>query len=174
MKETYDTKTAQKRSVATTVLVVEDDADIGEVLIQTFEMETPFQILLVPDGFQALMVVRTIIPQLILLDYLLPGMDGLECAQHLRAIKSLEHVPMILMSAHLPKQLLEPSDLITLEKPFELDTLLNLVKELLPQEIEDKTASLSSSSMGGKPRFLHQPSNLQGSLDKRKRHAQAS
>ena len=99
MKETYDTKTAQKRSVATTVLVVEDDADIGEVLTQMFEMETPFQMILVPDGFQALKVVRTIIPQFILLDYWLPGMDGLECALQLRAIKSLEHVPILLMSA---------------------------------------------------------------------------
>src|SRR5579872_5026202 len=99
MKETYDTKTAQKRSVATTVLVVEDDADIGEVLTQMFEMETPFQMILVPDGFQALKVVRTIIPQFILLDYWLPGMDGLECALQLRAIKSLEQVPILLMSA---------------------------------------------------------------------------
>ncbi len=174
MKVTYDTKTVPKRSVTTTVLVVEDDIDIGEVLTQTFEMETPFQVLLVSDGFQALKVVRTILPQLILLDYLLPGMDGLECAHHLRAIKSLEQVPIILMSANLPKHLLEQSRLIALEKPFELDTLLKLVKEILLQDREDKTASPSSSSMGEKPLLLRQPSNPQGSLEEPKWHLQAS
>lgn len=173
MKETYHTKRAQKGYSTTTILVIEDDADIGEVLNQTFEMETPFKMILVPDGFQALRIVRTIVPQLILLDYLLPGMDGLECAQQLRTIKSLEQIPIILMSANLPKHLLENSDLITLEKPFELDTLLDLVKRILLEEIEDKTTFSSSSSMGEKPLLLHQPSMQPCPLNKQRRHCQS-
>ena len=44
---------------------------------------SPYQLLHVSDGFAALKMVRTLISQLILLDYLLPDMDGLECLDRL-------------------------------------------------------------------------------------------
>jgi CheY-like chemotaxis protein len=44
---------------------------------------SPYQVLHVSDGFAALKMVRTLISQLILLDYLLPDMDGLECLDRL-------------------------------------------------------------------------------------------
>ncbi|HEY4389097.1 MAG TPA: response regulator, partial [Ktedonobacteraceae bacterium] len=76
-------------------------------------------------------VVRSVTPDLILLDYQLPGMNGLECLGLLRASKGMEHIPIVLMSAGFPKQVRERSDLQLLEKPFELDALFYLVQHTL-------------------------------------------
>ncbi|GHO63389.1 hypothetical protein KSC_022810 [Ktedonobacter sp. SOSP1-52] len=114
-----------------TILIIEDDPDIGEILVQSFKDEFPCQAILVGDGFAALKITRTLLPNVILLDYLLPGMDGLECVEALRATKGIEQTPILLMSANLPKRARERKDLIVVEKPFELDRLLRLVQELL-------------------------------------------
>ena len=115
-----------------TVLIVEDDADIADILAHAVKDETPYQVILVQDGFAALKVVRTIIPDLILLDYLLPNMDGLECVELLRAITPIEQTPIILMSANMPQRAKERKDLLfLLEKPFELDLLLLQIKQIL-------------------------------------------
>lgn len=114
-----------------TILIIEDDADISEILLQALQDETPYQVLLATDGFQALKIVGSIVPHLILIDYLLPNMDGLECVRLLRATKGVEQTPVILMSAHFPKNAAERKDLLLFEKPFELGTFLQQVKRLL-------------------------------------------
>jgi DNA-binding response OmpR family regulator len=116
-----------------TVLIVEDDADIGEALKGILQDATPYQVLHVSDGFAALKLVRTLIPQLVLLDYLLPGMDGLECLDRLRESKGMEQTPVILMSAAFPKGIEARPDLVFLEKPFEMDTLLDKIRHLLSE-----------------------------------------
>src|SRR5689334_11170967 len=107
-----------------TVLIVEDDADIGEIIKAILQEETTYQAILVSDGFTALKLVRTLTPHLIVLDYLLPGMNGLECLDRLRESKGMEQTPAILMSASLPKKRPTRDDLVFFEKPFEIDTLL--------------------------------------------------
>jgi hypothetical protein len=80
-------KTASRGAAASlaTIFVVEDDADLGLALRQFLEEEVPCRVVLSPDGFAALKLVRSIIPHLFLLDYNLPGMNGLELVDHLRA-----------------------------------------------------------------------------------------
>ena len=69
---------SEEPTTAKTVLIVEDDRDIGEFMVQALRLETSYHPLLASDGFQALKVVREIKPELLLLDYHLPSMDGLE------------------------------------------------------------------------------------------------
>lgn len=114
-----------------TVLIVEDDVSIGEILVQLFRDETSYQVIHVLDGCAALKMVRTVIPSLILLDYQLPNIDGLECLEALRAIKQIENTPIILMSANVPKQARERKDILILEKPFDLEDVLRLVQRTL-------------------------------------------
>jgi DNA-binding response OmpR family regulator len=113
------------------VLIVEDDATIGEALLAFLQEATDYQVTHVSDRFAALKMVRTLIPHLVVLDYQLPGMDGLECLDHLRASKGMEQTPAILMSAALPQNVQVRTDLIFLEKPFEMETFLTLVREFL-------------------------------------------
>ena len=120
-----------------TVLVVEDDAGLAECLTLLLQDMTSYQVMHVFDGFAALKAVRTITPHLILLDYMLPGMDGLQCLDQLRASKEAERTAVILMSTALPEgvqmrgRVQDRTDLVFLEKPFEMDTLLTLIRHIL-------------------------------------------
>lgn len=114
-----------------TVLIVEDDPDIGEMLVEVLLDETPYQIKLIQDAHTALEIVRTITPQLVVLDYLLPFMDGVACLEALRAMEGLERVPAIIMSASLPKHVRERTDALIVEKPFDLYQFVSLVTQVL-------------------------------------------
>jgi CheY-like chemotaxis protein len=110
---------------------VEDDVDIAEILVLLLRDETACRMIHVSDGFAALKQVQTLTPDLILLDYHLPGMNGMECLERLRATKGGEQTPIILMSASLPKPARERTDVLFVEKPFDLEPLLRLVLHVL-------------------------------------------
>ncbi len=118
----------EKQNSEKTILVVEDDEGIGEMLTLTLELETCYQPLLVSSGREALRVVQAVRPTLLLLDYQLPDMTGIEVYDHLHARQELKAVPAIMMSANVPQQELSKRRLIKLEKPFEIDTLVDLVE----------------------------------------------
>lgn len=113
------------------VLVVEDDLEIGAFLVKAIEQELSHEVLLVTDGFQALKVVRDLKPNLFLLDYHLPSMDGIELYDQLHATKGFETIPAIMLSARLPQQQLKERGIIGLHKPVELDALLHTIAQML-------------------------------------------
>jgi CheY-like chemotaxis protein len=115
------------------ILLVEDDADIAEVLVQVISNETPYQPILATDGFQALKIVRNVKPDLFLLDYLLPSMSGLELYDSLHATEGLEQIPALFMSASAPTGELEKRRVYYVRKPFELDEFLQAIRELLAE-----------------------------------------
>src|SRR6266487_2564162 len=114
-----------------TVLVVEDDIGIGNFLVQAILQETSHQAMLVTDGFQALKAVASIKPSLFILDYQLPRMNGIELYDQLHAMKGLEQIPAIVVSARLPKQEIEKRKIMAMSKPLELDDFLNTIEKLL-------------------------------------------
>ncbi len=114
-----------------TVLIVEDDGDIGSFILRAILDETSHQAILVADGQKAIETVKSVKPNLLILDYHLPRMNGLELYDHLHAGNKLENVPAILMSARLPKYEARKRKIVCLEKPFELDTLLKTIDELI-------------------------------------------
>lgn len=114
-----------------TVLVVEDDVGIGNFLVQAILQETSHQAMLVTDGFQALKAVASIKPSLFILDYQLPRMNGIELYDQLHAMKGLENIPAIIVSARLPKHEIEKRKIIPMNKPLELDDFLNTIDRLL-------------------------------------------
>ena len=118
-------------STIKTVLVVEDDTGIGSFLVQAIQQETPFQAMLVTDGFQALKTVANIKPGLFILDYQLPRMNGIELYDQLHAIPGLEHIPAIIISARLPRQDIEKRQIVGMSKPLELDDFLHTIEHLL-------------------------------------------
>ncbi len=113
------------------ILIIEDDALIGETLVRIISEETAHQALLVPDGAHALEIVKEYQPDLIILDYHLPRMNGLEVYDRLHAIEGLEHVPTILSTAGVLQYDIQERHLIGISKPVDLNKLLDIVEELL-------------------------------------------
>jgi CheY-like chemotaxis protein len=116
-----------------TILVVEDDTDLGEFFVQALKDELPHQAVLASDGFQALKMVRSLKPDLFVLDYLLPSMNGIELYDQLHAIEELKDIPALFISANVPTGELKRRRVYYIKKPFELDDMLGVIEELLQE-----------------------------------------
>lgn len=124
---------AQKDLTAVkTVFIVEDDEAIGPLLVQVIEQETSYQAVLASDGFQALKMLRTVKPDVLILDYGLPDMNGLEFYDTIHADKALKHLPVLIVSAETVRiqKEVKARQLSQLKKPFELTTLLDAIERL--------------------------------------------
>ena len=121
----------EESSTVKTVLIVEDDESIGAFILRAILDETSHQAILVTDGHKAIETVKSLKPNLMVLDYHLPRMNGIELYDNIHANKELEHVPAILMSARLPKNEARKRKITCLEKPFELDALLKTIDDLI-------------------------------------------
>ncbi len=84
--------------VQKTLLLVEDDPDLLEVLRLTFEMEG-FRLVLATDGEQALDKAKRHAPDLVILDVMLPKLDGIEVCRQLRAEPAFRRLPILMLTA---------------------------------------------------------------------------
>ena len=118
---------------AKTVLVVEDDRPTGEVIQLTLTEELSLHTFLIADPYEALDFANTVNIDLWIIDYLLPGMNGLELYDRLHADKTLQDVSFILISASfsLHRYDLGERKLTILDKPFDLNVLLDTVKQIV-------------------------------------------
>ena len=69
---------ANAQSMAKLILAVDDDEDIGLLIVQLIQRETSHAVMRHTSGAQALQTIQTRSPHLFILDYLLPDMNGLE------------------------------------------------------------------------------------------------
>jgi CheY-like chemotaxis protein len=83
-------------------------------------------------GSEALDMMRTFHPDLLLLDYHLPDMTGLQLYDLLHAQEDFQPIPTIFMSATCPFSNLEKCRLIFLQKPFRMEQLRESIKQALP------------------------------------------
>lgn len=114
-----------------TILVVEDDESTGEVLILTISQETPYRALLARSGHDALETLQKHKANLLILDYRLPDITGIELYDRIHTIYKNTIIPTILLSATHPSEEIAARNIVLIEKPFELDILLEAMKSLL-------------------------------------------
>lgn len=81
-----------------TVLVIEDDPDILELLCYHLE-RSGYEVATAPDGEQGLQKVYELMPSLVVLDLMLPGVDGLSVAQSIRRDERVAKIPVIMLTA---------------------------------------------------------------------------
>ena len=113
------------------ILLVEDDTVIAELLVQMITQETHYRVFAVPDGPQALDLVRNIKPQLLILDYWLPTIHGIELYDRLHNTEGLEQVPTIMLSVNAPLREINKRQIMYMRKPFDMYKLLEAIHKLL-------------------------------------------
>ena len=131
MQGNPDQHIGNTQTIIKTVLLVEDDTAIAELLVQIFAQETPYQVFCVPDGPQALEVVENIKPNLLLLDYLLPTIHGIELYDRLSAMQGLEQIPTIMLSVNPPLQEIKKRKIAYMKKPFDVGQLLQMLQAMM-------------------------------------------
>jgi two-component system alkaline phosphatase synthesis response regulator PhoP len=117
-----------------TVLVIDDEEDIRELILYNLSKEG-FRVECAVSGEAGLELLKGELPDLIILDLMLPGLDGLEVCRRVKADSRLQHIPIIMVTARGE----EPDIVRGLElgaddyvaKPFSPKVLLARVKSVL-------------------------------------------
>ncbi|SRR5690242_1375977 len=122
----------------TTILIVEDDADIAQFLQQLIEEETPYHTLVIDNGQTALEVAPRVHPCLLLLDYRLPKVNGLELYDRLQDHEETRDIPAIMMSATLPVKELEQRGVYQLRKPMDIGSVIRMITHALASSEEKR------------------------------------
>lgn len=115
----------------TTIVIVEDDANIAQFLQQLIEEETPYNTVVIDNGRTALEQAPQLRPCLLLLDYRLPGLNGLELYDRLQEREETRGVPAIMMSATLPVHDLEQRGIYQLRKPMDIGGVIRMITHAL-------------------------------------------
>jgi len=113
------------------ILVVEDDESVGEFLQQAIDEYTPYLTTVIHDGFDALERARQIQPCLLLLDYKLPGLNGLEIYDRLQNMEETRDVPTIMMSSSLSVEELQQRGIYQLRKPMDIGNVIRMITHAL-------------------------------------------
>ena len=116
-----------------TVVLAEDSADTRAMLKRALQVRG-YHVLEAQDGLEALEIAKRRRPELFIVDLNMPKLDGLETVKRLRELESLEHVPVIAVTAFdvygMEEAALESGFNTYLSKPIDLDDLDRALKGL--------------------------------------------
>ncbi|MCA9080097.1 MAG: response regulator transcription factor [Planctomycetaceae bacterium] len=134
------------------LLLVEDDALILEALKYNFEREG-FEVLVATNGRDALQRARQFVPEVVVLDLMIPQPDGLQVCRELRADPQTKDIRILMLTARDDEMdevigfNLGADDYV--RKPFKTRPLLERVKALLRRQPSEASASANSVSIEG-------------------------
>lgn len=114
------------------------------------------EVLEAKDGLEGLNLIRQELPNLIMLDFLLPKMSGWEVFQHIQSTSELQSIPLVLMSGRkeeVTEKIQEPFEYFAfVEKPFEKKQLVDAIKEAMGKakkprpEMQQSAAAASTAT----------------------------
>ncbi|MDD3078816.1 MAG: two-component regulator propeller domain-containing protein [Paludibacter sp.] len=116
-----------------TVLIVEDNNDLLEILEKRLSYE--FEIFKALDGKEALEILEENDVDIVVTDYVMPGMDGVELTKYMKKEIGFSHIPVIILTAKQNKEDkitgFEAGADVYITKPFETDSLIANIKSLV-------------------------------------------
>lgn len=115
------------------ILIVDDDPDSLDMLSFILTSEG-FSIITAGDGLEALDIIKSVQPDLIITDVNMPNLDGIELTKRLREQFQSTSLPIVVVSALEREVVLEAINAganEAMQKPMQLDSLLTLVKQIL-------------------------------------------
>ena len=126
------------------IMLVEDDPDIQLITRLSLEASGGYDVRVCGSGAEAVQSARAYAPDLILLDVMMPGMDGVATMDALRELPEMAAIPMVFFTAHaqrhVQQELLLRGALGVIVKPIEPDALVEQIRMLW-----QRFASASSS-----------------------------
>jgi CheY-like chemotaxis protein len=115
------------------ILLVDDDTGLIQLLQLVFESRG-FGVRVANDGLQALEVLKRELPEVILLDLMMPGISGVEVCKQVRADPRTMHIPIVVLTARVDKEMrqtaLDAGATEYLVKPIRPSELIEHVREV--------------------------------------------
>src|SRR4051794_1269836 len=126
------------------VLLVDDDDDLVQLMNRMLEEDGRFEVKIASNGFDAGMMVKDYRPDIIVLDVMLPDINGKEVCQRVRADSTLEDVRILCISGMVEDDKIQELRLagadFFMHKPFEVEKMIDRMCELLDMEVVSTTA----------------------------------
>ena len=126
------------------ILVVDDDQELVDLIVDVLEKDGRFEVRPVNNGFDAGMMVKEYRPDLIVLDVMLPDINGKEVCQRVRADSTLEDVRILCISGMIEEDKIQELKLAGaddfLHKPFVIEELIERMCSQLEIETAPTTA----------------------------------
>lgn len=123
------------RRKAAKILIVEDDDQIREAVAQALSQNRDYILEMAKNGTEALVKLGTFNPDLIILDLLMPGLNGVEVCRALMTTPELTDVKVIIMTGYSKRpelgQIVDMGFTTIIEKPFEFEKLYKTVGQIL-------------------------------------------
>ncbi len=120
------------------ILVVDDDEELVELIIDVLDKDGRFEVRSVNNGFDAGMMVKEYHPDLIVLDVMLPDINGKEVCQRVRSDPTMDDVKIICISGMVEQDKIDDLKAAGandfLQKPFEVDQLVDRICQHLEVE----------------------------------------
>ncbi|MBZ8180612.1 MAG: response regulator [Oscillatoria sp. PMC 1051.18] len=117
------------------ILVIDDEDGVREIIQMSIEVAAGWEAIGVASGSEGLAIAATEQPDAILLDVMMPDMDGIATFQRLQANSATRHIPTILLTAKAKisekQQLLNLGVAGVITKPFEAMSLVAQIQSLL-------------------------------------------
>jgi CheY-like chemotaxis protein len=119
------------------ILVVDDDHDLRELLAAVLS-SAGYEVLTAENGAAALSVLRTVLPDLIVLDLMMPVMNGWQFREAQSALPDYARIPVVCLSGHhaARHQATALGISACVLKPFEVDDLIATVNRFFPEQTE--------------------------------------
>jgi excisionase family DNA binding protein len=126
------------------ILLVDDDTELVELMTKVLEEDGRFEVRVANNGFDAGMMVKEYRPDLIVLDVMLPDINGKEVCHRVRADNTLEDVRILCISGMIEEDKVQELKLSGaddfLHKPFDIEDLIDRMCTLLEIEPAQTTA----------------------------------
>jgi len=117
------------------VLVVDDDPEIVELFVDVLERDGRFEIKTANTGYDAGVLTQEFLPDLVILDYMLPDINGNVVCQTIRKNPNFEHMKIVIVSGVVNQdeinELLRSGADEFVKKPFNIEKLIERIGELL-------------------------------------------
>ena len=117
------------------VLVVDDDAEIVELFVDVLNRDGRFEVRTAASGYDAGVLTQEFMPDLVILDYMLPDINGNVVCQTIRNNPKFEHMKVIIVSGVVNQEeineLLQAGADDFVKKPFNIEKLIERMSELL-------------------------------------------
>ena len=116
------------------VLVVDNEPIICRLIKRTLESETDYEVSVCTDSGEAFQVIKTQLPDIVLVDVSMPELSGPELVQQLRTDKITRDIPCVYMTGNLvPSNPVDQDDLTTVSiaKPFSRAELIDVIDRVL-------------------------------------------
>ena len=150
MFELSSNEQVQRPQPSYDILLIEDDEDTGEMLTECIESESSFRVRTLPSGealLQHLQEHSETMPSIFIIDYLLPGMSGLQLLDHLKSLKTFQQVPTILITAATitedMKTDLQDRNITLINKPLDLTELLYYLEYIRNDSFQQLTDEIA-------------------------------